>query len=84
MIKAFISSVIIFLVIILVLICVGYWFFNYATLEKLGYADTPLGEIEQPNGSVIEVTPRDLGIEGMTFKEILDWFEQKVKDDKEN
>lgn len=79
MIKAFVCSIVIFLVIILILICVGYWLFNVATLDKLGYADTPIGEIEQPNGSTVEVTPRSLGIEGMTLKELLDWFKSKTE-----
>lgn len=82
MIKAFICSVLIFLVIILVLICVVYWFFNYATLDKLGYADAVISEVEQPDGTIVEVTPRSIGIADMTFKEILDWFEQKVNDSK--
>lgn len=80
MIKAFVCSIVVFLVIILILICVGYWLFNVATLDKLGYADTPLGEIEQPNGSVVEVTPRGLGIEDMTLKELLNWFKSKTQD----
>ena len=79
MIKAFIGSIVIFLVIILILICVGYWFFDVATLDKLGYADTPIGEIEQPDGTVVEITPRRLGIESMTFKELLDWFKSKTQ-----
>lgn len=81
MIKAFICSIVVFLVIVLILICVGYWLYDVATLDKLGYADTPIGEIEQPDGTVVEVTPRGLGIEDMTLKELLAWFKEKTSKD---
>ncbi len=81
MIKAFICSIVVFLVIVLILICVGYWLYDVATLDKLGYADTPIGEIEQPDGTVVEVTPRGLGIEDMTLKELLEWFKSKTSQD---
>ena len=77
--KALISMLIVFLVVIIVLTCVCYWLFNYATLEKLGYADTEIGEIELPNGEKQSVTARDLGIEKMTVKELLNWFKDKLK-----
>ena len=77
--KALISMLIVFLVVIIVLTCVCYWLFNYATLEKLGYADTEIGEIELPNGEKQSVTAKDLGIEKMTVKELLNWFKGKLK-----
>ena len=80
--KALISMLIIFLVVIIVLTCVCYWLFNYATLEKLGYADTEIGEIELPNGEKQSVTARDLGIEKMTVKELLNWFKGKLRSGK--
>lgn len=83
MIKGFICTVLVFLIIIMVLICVVYWFFNYATLEKLGYADTVVSEVEQPDGTIVEITPRSMGIADMTFSEILDWFKDKTKQSKD-
>ena len=80
--KALLSMLIVFLVVIIVLTCVCYWLFNYATLEKLGYADTEIGEIELPNGEKQSVTARDLGIENMTVKELLNWFKNKIKSGK--
>ena len=77
--KFFISTLVVFLVVIIVLTCVCYWIYNYATLDKLGYADTEIGEIELPNGEKQSITARDLGIEKMTVKELLKWFKDKLK-----
>ena len=77
--KALISMLIVFIVVIIVLTCVCYWLFNYATLERLGYSDAEIGEIELPNGEKQSVTARDLGIENMTVKELLNWIKNKLK-----
>ena len=82
MVKALFGTLIVFLVVIIVLTCVCYWLYNYATLEKLGYADVEIGEIELPNGEMQTVTARDIGIENMTLKELLNWFKDKVKSGK--
>ena len=50
MIKALFSILAVLLVVIIILLCVGYWLFNYTTLEKLGYADVEIAETELPNG----------------------------------
>ena len=80
--KELISLLIVSLVVIIVLTCVCYWLFNYATLDKLGYADTEIGEIELPNGEKQSVTARDLGIDKMTVKELINWFKGKLKSGK--
>ena len=82
MLKALLSAVVVFLVIIVSLTCVCFWLYNYATLEKLGYADVEIGEIELPNGEMQSVTARDIGIENMTVKELLNWFKDKTKSKK--
>ena len=82
--KALFSLIIIFLVVIIVLTCVCYWLYNYATLEKLGYADVEIGEIELPNGEKQSVTAKDLGIDNMTVKELLKWFKDKLKSRKKD
>ena len=82
MIKALFGALVIFLVIIIILLCVCFWLYNYATLEKLGYADVEIGEIELPNGDMQSVTARDVGIENMTVKELLNWFKDKAKSKK--
>ena len=79
MVKALCTMLIIFLVVIIVLTCVCYWLFNYATLEKLGYADVEIAEIELPNGEKQSITPRDIGIEKMTLKELMQWFKERLK-----
>ncbi|MDE5756255.1 MAG: hypothetical protein K2I23_04125 [Clostridia bacterium] len=78
MVKALFGMLIVFLVVIIVLTCVCYWLYNYATLEKLGYADVEIGEIELPDGEMQTVTARDIGIENMTLKELLNWFKNKI------
>ncbi|MBD5636394.1 MAG: hypothetical protein HDP28_01040 [Clostridia bacterium] len=78
MVKALISALIVLLVIIIILLCVGYWFFNYTTLEKLGYADVEIAETELPNGEKVGITPRSLGIEDLTMKELLKWFKDRL------
>ena len=80
--KALLSMLIVFLVVIIVLTCVCYWIFNYATLEKLGYADVEITEVEMPNGEKQYITARDIGIENMTMKELLKWFKDKLKSGK--
>ena len=82
MVKALLSALIVFLVIIVILLCVCFWLYNYATLEKLGYADVEIGEIELPSGEMQSVTARDIGIENMTVKELLNWFKDKTKSKK--
>lgn len=82
MVKALLSALIVFLVIIAILLCVCFWLYNYATLEKLGYADVEIGEIELPSGEMQSVTARDIGIENMTVKELLNWFKDKTKSKK--
>lgn len=79
MIKALFSIMAVLLVVIIILLCVGYWLFNYTTLEKLGYADAEIAETELPNGEKVAVTPRSIGIEDMTMKELLAWFKSRVK-----
>ncbi|MCX4361906.1 MAG: hypothetical protein OSJ74_00765 [Clostridia bacterium] len=79
MVKALFSMLIIFLVVIVILVCVGYWLFNYTTLEKLGYADVEIAETQLPNGEKVAVTPRSIGIENMTMKELFNWFKERVK-----
>ena len=78
MVKALFSMLIIFLVVIVILVCVGYWLFNYTTLEKLGYADVEIAETQLPNGEKVAVTPRSIGIENMTMKELFNWFKERV------
>ena len=80
--KALFSMLIVFLVVIIVLTCVCYWLFNYATLEKLGYADVEIEEVELPNGEKQSITPRSIGIENMTMKELLKWFKDRLKSGK--
>ena len=82
MVKAMFSILVVFLVIIIILLCVGYWFFNYTTLEKLGYADVEIAETELPNGEKVSVTPRSIGIENMTMKELLNWFKDRLQSGK--
>lgn len=82
MIKAMFSILAVLLVIIIVLICVGYWLFNYTTLEKLGYADVEIAQTQLPNGESVAITPRSIGIEDMTFKELINWFKEKLKSGK--
>ena len=82
MLKGLLSALVVFLVIIVILTCVCFWLYNYATLEKLGYADVEIGEIELPNGEMQSVTARDIGIENMTVKELLNWFKDKTKSKK--
>ena len=79
MVKALFGVLIVFLVVIIVLTCVCYWLFNYATLEKLGYADVEIAEVELPNGEKESISARDLGIENMTVKELLRWFKDKFE-----
>lgn len=70
------------ILIILAVICFAvYWGYGSLTLEKIGKADETgmfgfLGE------SYEEKTPRDLGIEDLTIKEVVDWFKQKLSSDK--
>ncbi|MDE6758398.1 MAG: hypothetical protein K2O95_07855 [Clostridia bacterium] len=66
------------LVLALLLISVGYWLFNYMTLEKLGYSDVEIGRTQMPSGEEIAITPKSLGIDGMTVKEIFEWFKSKL------
>ncbi|MDE5549491.1 MAG: hypothetical protein K2J13_04485 [Clostridia bacterium] len=68
------------LVIALLLVSVGYWVFNYMTLEKLGYSEVEIGEMQLPSGEEIAITPKSLGIENMTVKELFEWFKSKVGD----
>ena len=68
------------LVIALLLVSVGYWVFNYMTLEKLGYSEVEIGEMQLPSGEEIAITPKSLGIENMTVKELFAWFKSKVGD----
>lgn len=84
MVKALFSILAVLLIIIIVLICVGYWLFNYTTLEKLGYADVEIAQTELPNGESVSITPRSIGIEDMTFKELIDWFKEKLKSGKKS
>ncbi len=79
MIKALFSILAVLLVVIIILLCVGYWLFNYTTLEKLGYADVEIAETELPNRDTVAITPRSIGIEDMTFKELINWFKEKLK-----
>lgn len=82
MVKALFTALAVFLVIIIILVCVCYWFFNYTTLEKLGYADVEIAQTELPNGEKVSITPRSIGIENMTMKELMDWFKERVKSGK--
>lgn len=68
------------LVLALVLVSVGYWIFNYMTLEKLGYSEVEIGQMQLPSGEEIAITPKSLGIENMTVNEIFAWFKSKVAD----
>ncbi len=68
------------LIVILALISVCYWIFNYMTLEKLGYSDVEIGNAQTPSGEEIIITPRALGIDSMTIKEMLGWFRSKISD----
>ncbi|MDE6188785.1 MAG: hypothetical protein K2G37_00665 [Clostridia bacterium] len=78
MIRKLISSVIALTIVALLLLCVGYWLFNFMTLEKLGYADVEIGQTQLPDEEVISITPKTLGIENMTVKEIFKWFKEKI------
>lgn len=77
--KAMFSVIIVFLVVIIVLTCVCHWIYNYATLEKLGYADVEITQVEMPNGEKQSITARDIGIENMTLKELIKWFKGRLK-----
>jgi hypothetical protein len=50
------------------------------TLEKLGYSDVEIGNAQTPSGEEIIITPRALGIDSMTIKEMLGWFRSKISD----
>ena len=82
MIKALFGALAVFLVIIVILTCVCYWFFNYTTLEKMGYADVEIAQTELPNGEKVSITPRSLGIENMTMKQLYGWFKERLKSGK--
>ena len=76
-----ITRIFVFLLIVaLLLVSVGYWAFNYMTLEKLGYAEVEIGQMQLPSGEEIEITPKSLGIDNMTVKELFEWFKSKVGD----
>lgn len=58
---------------VIVIFVALYWGYSSLTLEKLGKADEAgmfgfLGEIYE------DKSPRDLGIEDLTLKEIIEWF----------
>lgn len=64
------SKIVIAVIIIFVVL---YWGYSSLTLEKLGKADDAgmfgfLGEMYE------DKSPRDLGIEDLTLKEIIEWF----------
>lgn len=79
MVRKFIGAAVVLAVILLLLFSVGYWFFGCVTLEKLGYGEVEIGRAELPSGESIPITPKTLGIEGMTIKEIFEWFRSKVE-----
>ncbi len=83
MVKALLGTLIVFVLIVLVLTCVVYWFLNYTTLEKMGYADAEIAETELPNGESMVITPKTLGIENMTMKELYEWFRSRIDQGKE-
>ena len=68
------------LILALLVISVGYWFFNYMTLEKLGYSEVEIGRTQLPSGEEIAITPQSLGIDKMSVKEIFSWFKSKLND----
>ncbi len=78
MIKTLLGTLITLVIIVMLLICVCYWFLNYVTLEKLGYAEVEIAESELPDGEKFSITPTTLGIENMTVREIYAWFKSKV------
>lgn len=78
MIKTLLGALITLVIIVMLLICVFYWFLNYVTLEKLGYAEVEIAESELPDGEKFSITPTTLGIENMTVREIYAWFKSKV------
>lgn len=78
MIKTLLGTLIMLVIIVMLLICVCYWFLNYVTLEKLGYAEVEIAESELPDGKKFSITPTTLGIENMTVREIYAWFKSKV------
>lgn len=78
MIKTLLGALITLVIIVMLLICVCYWFLNYVTLEKLGYAEVEIAESELPDGEKFSITPTTLGIENMTVREIYAWFKSKV------
>lgn len=69
---------ILLLILALLVVSVGYWMFNYMTLEKLGYSDVEIGQTQLPSGEEIAITPKSLGIDEMTAKEIFEWFRSKL------
>ena len=78
MIKTLLGTLITLVIIVMLLICVCYWFLNYVTLEKLGYAEVEIAESELPDREKFSITPTTLGIENMTVREIYAWFKSKV------
>ncbi|MDE5617195.1 MAG: hypothetical protein K2I78_05335 [Clostridia bacterium] len=68
------------LILVLAFISVCYWIFNCMTLEQLGYSDVEIGNAQMPNGEEIPITPRSLGIDSMTIKEMFEWFRSKLAD----
>lgn len=80
MLKTLTCIFVLLLILILALISVCYWIFNYMTLEKLGYSDVEIGNAQTPSGEEIIITPRALGIDSMTIKEMLGWFRSKISD----
>ena len=78
MIKTLLGTLITLVIIVMLLICVCYWFLNYVTLEKLGYAEVEIAESELTDGEKFSITPTTLGIENMTVREIYAWFKSKV------
>ncbi len=78
MIKTLLGTLITLVIIVMLLICVCYWFLNYVTLEKPGYAEVEIAESELTDGEKFSITPTTLGIENMTVREIYAWFKSKV------
>lgn len=67
-------------VVVIIISFAVYWAYSSLTLDKLGKADEAglfgfLGE------SYEDKTPRDLGIEDLTLREMIEWFFDREKDD---
>ena len=64
---------------VIIVSCAAYWAYSSLTLEKLGKADEA-GMFGFLGDGYEGKSPRDLGIEDLTLREIFEWFFDREKD----